>query len=146
MICFWAKNFFTGNEQPTCEARNVLWHSFCLKTLQNISVETLVDHLPCWKIFIMQNTFYVEKSPYFEAWDSCLLQQGDGLLVLRTPCLFSCGVIVGYPWPLSIGNIVEKVCPPTRLPICQWLLWYISFFISCVRTLGTIFAHTNLQS
>jgi len=45
----------------------MFYDTICLKTLQNISVETLVDNLPCWKIFIMQNTFYVKKSPYFEA-------------------------------------------------------------------------------
>jgi len=77
VICFWAKNFFTGNEQPTCEARNVLWHISCLKTLQNIAVETLVDHLPCWKIFIVQNTFYVKKIVLILRRDSLAFSDGE---------------------------------------------------------------------
>lgn len=109
----------------------VLWHSFYLKTLQNIFVETLVDHLPCWKIFMMQNTLYLN-SCCFEAWHSCLFHQEGELLVLTPSCLFSSRVIVEYPWPFSNGNIVQKVChraPQPGLPICQWMLWYISFFI-----------------
>lgn len=100
--------------------------------LQNISVETLVDHLPCWQIFIVQNTFYVKKKFLFWGMTFLPFPWGNGLLVLRTPCLFSCRVIVEYPWPLSNGNIVQKVCPPTSLSNCQWLLWYILIsYIMC---------------